>query len=129
MLGTMAITSENYENYYNKAVKVKQEVKTAFDEKFLKYDIIMCPTAPSSAGIIGVDDNDRLKNYLADVFTVSANIAGLPAISVPCGFAENDMPIGFQFIGKRFDDAAVLGFASAYESKTEWHKAIPKAVT
>ncbi len=129
MLGTMAITSENYENYYNKAMKVKQEVKTAFDEKFLKYDIIMCPTAPSSAGIIGVDDNDRLKNYLADVFTVSANIAGLPAISVPCGFAENDMPIGFQFIGKRFDDAEVLGFASAYRSQTEWHKAIPKAVT
>ncbi len=129
MLGTMAITSENYENYYNKAMKVKQEVKTAFDEKFLKYDIIMCPTAPSSAGIIGVDDNDRLKNYLADVFTVSANIAGLPAISVPCGFAENDMPIGFQFIGKRFYDAEVLGFASAYRSQTEWHKAIPKAVT
>ena len=129
MLGTMAITSENYENYYNKAMKVKQEVKTAFDEKFLKYDIIMCPTAPSSAGIIGVDDNDRLKNYLADVFTVSANIAGLPAISVPCGFAENVMPIGFQFIGKRFDDAEVLGFAAAYRSQTEWHKAIPKAVT
>ena len=129
MLGTMAITSENYENYYNKAMKVKQTVKVAFDELFKKYDMIMCPTAPSSAGIIGVDESDTLKHYLADIFTVSANIAGLPAISVPCGFAENDMPIGFQFIGKRFDDAEVLGFASAYRSKTEWHKAIPKAVT
>lgn len=129
MLGTMAITSENYENYYNKAMKVKQTVKVAFDELFKKYDMIMCPTAPSSAGIIGVDESDTLKHYLADIFTVSANIAGLPAISVPCGFAENDMPIGFQFIGKRFYDAEVLGFASAYRSKTEWHKAIPKAVT
>ena len=129
MLGTMAITSENYENYYNKAMKVKQTVKVAFDELFKKYDMIMCPTAPSSAGIIGVDESDTLKHYLADIFTVSANIAGLPAISVPCGFAENDMPIGFQFIGKRFDDAEVLGFASAYRSQTEWHKAIPKAVT
>ena len=129
MLGTMAITSENYENYYNKAMKVKQTVKVGFDELFKKYDMIMCPTAPSSAGIIGVDESDTLKHYLADIFTVSANIAGLPAISVPCGFAENDMPIGFQFIGKRFDDAEVLGFASAYRSQTEWHKAIPKAVT
>lgn len=129
MLGTMAITSENYENYYNKAMKVKQTVKVAFDELFKKYDMIMCPTAPSSAGIIGVDESDTLKHYLADIFTVSANISGLPAISVPCGFAENDMPIGFQFIGKRFYDAEVLGFASAYRSKTEWHKAIPKAVT
>ena len=129
MLGTMAITSENYENYYNKAMKVKQTVKVGFDELFKKYDMIMCPTAPSSAGIIGVEERDTLKHYLADIFTVSANIAGLPAISVPCGFAENDMPIGFQFIGKRFYDAEVLGFASAYRSKTEWHKAIPKAVT
>ncbi len=129
MLGTIAITAENYESYYNKAVKVKETVRASFDKYFEKYDMIMCPTTPSTAGLIGVHENDNVKHYLADIFTVSANIAGLPAISVPCGFAENDMPIGFQFIGKRFDDASVLGFASAYQSATDWHNAVPKAVT
>ncbi len=128
MLGTIAIMAENYDKYYKKALEIKALLTSAFEDSFSKYDIIMCPTAPSAAGLIGTSETDSHKRYLADIFTVSANIAGLPAISVPCGYDKNSMPVGVQFIGKRFDDAAALGFASAYQSKTAWHREVSPLV-
>ena len=126
MLGTFALTAENYERYYKKAIETKKLLSAAFDECYKKYDVLMCPTVPASAGLIGVSETDIDRMYLADVYTVSANISGLPAISVPCGFSKSGMPIGFQFMGKRYGDASVLGFASAYQGVTDWHKAAPK---
>lgn len=123
MLGTFAITAENYDNYYKKAMSVKTLISDAFNECFKRFDVIMCPTAPSTAGVIGVKETDTEKSYLADIFTVSANLAGLPAISVPCGFDKSGLPIGVQFIGGRMADASVLMFADAYQRVTYFHKA------
>ncbi len=128
MLGTMSILAENYEDYYKKALDVKSLLTAEFDRCFDKYDMVMCPTAPSVAGLIGVSETDSVKRYLADIYTVPANIAGLPAISVPCGFGENSMPVGVQFIGRKFDDSAVLGFASAYQSESDWHTLSPLSI-
>ncbi len=125
MLGTFALTAENYEKYYKKANKTKALLTSWFDGLYKQYDMIMCPTVPSAAGPLDSPEEDENRHYLSDIYTVSANIAGLPAISVPCGFTKDGLPIGMQFMGRRFDDAAVLGFASAYQSATEWQTVTP----
>lgn len=126
MLGTLAIMSENYEKFYKKAIEAKRMLSSVFEDSFKKYDMIMCPTSPSTAGKLGVTETDTVKMYLSDIFTVSANITGLPAISVPCGFDTNGLPVGMQFMGKHYDDASVLNFAAAYQTATNWHTEIPK---
>lgn len=122
LLGTFVLSSGYYDAYYRKALKVKAVIKKQFDEIFSEYDLILCPTAPSTAPEIGKSLSNPLAMYLSDVFTVSANIAGLPGISMPCGFDKNGMPIGVQLMGQALSDTKVLNTAYAYQQMTDYHK-------
>ncbi|MEW6685913.1 MAG: Asp-tRNA(Asn)/Glu-tRNA(Gln) amidotransferase subunit GatA [Candidatus Edwardsbacteria bacterium] len=122
MLGTYALSSGYYEAYYQKAQQVRALIRKDFEEAFKKVDCLVTPTSPTVAFKFGERVEDPLSMYLADVFTVSVNLAGLPAISIPCGFSENELPVGWQIIGKLFDEETVLKVAYAYEQTTEWHK-------
>ena len=96
-------------------------IKNDFDEAIKRCDVILTPTAPTTAFKIGEKIQDPLQMYLSDIFTISINLAGLPAISLPCGFDDNGMPIGLQIIGKHFDEATILRLAHHFEQTTEWH--------
>lgn len=124
LLGTFVLSSGYYDAYYNKALKVKNVIKASFDELFKKYDAVLCPTAPDTAPLLNDSLKDPLKMYLSDVFTVSANLAGLPALSVPNGFTKDKMPTAAQIIGQRLDDAAVLNIGYAYQKATSFHKTV-----
>jgi aspartyl-tRNA(Asn)/glutamyl-tRNA(Gln) amidotransferase subunit A len=124
MLGTYALSSGYYDAYYLKAQKVRTLIKQDFDRVFEQYDVIIGPTAPTTAFKIGAQVNDPLKMYLNDICTIPVNLAGVPAISVPCGFV-NGLPVGLQIIGKVFDESTVLRVAHAFEQHTEHHKARP----
>ncbi|MBI2987474.1 MAG: Asp-tRNA(Asn)/Glu-tRNA(Gln) amidotransferase subunit GatA [Deltaproteobacteria bacterium] len=125
MLGTYALSAGYYDAYYLKAQRVRTLVKKDFEAAFRKCDAIITPTAPTTAFKIGEKTQDPLQMYLSDIFTISANLAGLPAISVPCGFDAEGLPIGMQIIGRHFDEATILRLAFAYEQATEWHKKKP----
>lgn len=125
MLGTYALSAGYYEAYYLKALKVRAVIAREFSQAFSAADVIAMPTAPTPAFRLGARLQDPLQMYLADVFTVGASLAGLPAISVPCGFAAGDgdgaqLPVGLQVIGKPWDDAGVLTVANAYEQAAGW---------
>jgi aspartyl-tRNA(Asn)/glutamyl-tRNA(Gln) amidotransferase subunit A len=125
MLGTYALSSGYYEAYYKKAQQVRTLIKRDFEEAFRKADVIVTPTSPTPAFKIGEKTADPLQMYLSDIFTISVNLAGVPGISVPCGFTSNNLPIGLQFIGKHFDEESILKVAYAYEQSTEWHRRRP----
>ncbi len=122
LLGTFVLSSGYYDAYYRKALKVKNIIKKNFDEIFEKYDIILTPTAPTTAPKLGESLADPLQMYLTDIYTVSVNIAGLPGLSVPCGFDKDGMPVGAQIIGKALGDMTVLNAGYAYQSVTDYHK-------
>ncbi len=124
MLGTYALSSGYYDAYYLKAQKVRRLIKEDYDKAFEKVDIIATPTAPNPAFRFGEKTDDPLTMYLEDIFTISINIAGVPALSLPCGLAGG-LPVGLQLIGKPFDEATLLKAAWAYEQSTEWHKRKP----
>ena len=126
MLGTYALSAGYYDAYYLKAQKVRALIKRDFEEAFQKCDVIVGPTAPTTAFKVGAKTADPLEMYLSDIFTISVNLAGLPGLSLPCGFDDEDMPIGMQIIGKHFDEATMLRVAYAYEQATEWHRKKPK---
>lgn len=128
MLGAFALSSGYYDAYYNKALQVKALMKKAFDEAFEKYDMILGPVAPTTAPKIGESLKDPLAMYLSDIYTVSANLAGLPGLSLPCGFDENGMPVGMQLLGKAFDDAKLLRAGALYQDVTDFHKQMPAMV-
>jgi aspartyl-tRNA(Asn)/glutamyl-tRNA(Gln) amidotransferase subunit A len=121
MLGTYALSSGYYDAYYKKGQQVRTLIKNDFDEAFRKADVIVTPTAPTPAFRIGEKATDPLQMYLSDIFTISVNLAGVPAISLPCGFTKENLPIGLQIIGKHFDEETVLRAAYAYEQGTDWH--------
>ncbi len=125
MLGTYALSSGYYEAYYKKAQQVRTLIKKDFEEAFRKVDVIVTPTSPTAAFKIGEKTADPLQMYLSDIFTISVNLAGVPGISIPCGFTSNNLPIGLQLIGKHFDEESILKVAYAYEQTTEWHKREP----
>jgi aspartyl-tRNA(Asn)/glutamyl-tRNA(Gln) amidotransferase subunit A len=125
MLGTYALSSGYYDAYYRKAQQARTLIKRDFEEAFNAVDIIATPTAPTAAFRVGEKADDPLQMYLSDIFTISVNLAGVPAISVPCGFTPDNLPIGLQVIGKHFDEETVLKAAYAYEQSTEWHKRKP----
>jgi len=127
MLGTYALSSGYYDAYYLKAQKVRTLIKQDFDQVFEKFDVIIGPTAPTTAFKIGEQIDDPLTMYLNDICTIPVNLAGLPAISVPCGLADG-LPVGMQIIGRAFDETTVLRAAYAYEQATEHHKLRPAAV-
>jgi aspartyl-tRNA(Asn)/glutamyl-tRNA(Gln) amidotransferase subunit A len=128
ILGTYVLSSGYYDAYYLRAQKVRTLIREDFTRAFEKVDAIICPTSPQVAFKIGERSDDPLKMYLADIFTIAANLAGICGISLPCGFAEVDgakLPIGLQLLGKPFDEARLLQFAHAYEQACEWFKARP----
>ena len=128
ILGTYVLSSGYYDAYYLRAQKVRTLIRNDFTAAFEKVDALICPTSPEPAFKIGDRSNDPLKMYLADIFTIAANLAGICGISIPCGFAEANgkkLPIGLQLLGKPFDEANLLKIAHAYEQSTDWHKAKP----
>lgn len=125
MIGTYALSSGYYDAYYLKAQKVRTLVKRDFEEAFKEVDVIITPSTPSTAFTIGQNSADPVKMYLEDIFTVSVNIAGVPALAVPCGFSSKKLPIGMQIIGPQFGEEVILKVGSHYQQKTEWHKQKP----
>ena len=115
MIGAFVLSSGYYDAYYNKALKVKTVIKRGFDRAFLKYDLILGPTTPTTALKLGESLPDPLKMYLGDIYTVSVNLAGLPAISLPCGQDKNGLPIGLQLIGKPFGEKQIIRAAYSFE--------------
>jgi aspartyl-tRNA(Asn)/glutamyl-tRNA(Gln) amidotransferase subunit A len=125
MLGTYVLSAGYYEAYYLKAQRARTLIKKDFDDAFKRCDVIVTPTAPTTAFKIGEKTQDPLQMYLSDIYTISVNLAGLPALSLPCGFDTTGLPIGLQIIGKPFDEATILRVAHAYEQSTPWHKEKP----
>jgi aspartyl-tRNA(Asn)/glutamyl-tRNA(Gln) amidotransferase subunit A len=125
MLGTYVLSAGYYDAYYLKAQQVRTLILRDYDEAFNAVDVVAMPTSPIPPFKIGEKTEDPLAMYLADVFTVSANLAGLPAISVPCGFTASRLPIGLQLTGRCFDESTLLRIADAYERDTEWWKQQP----
>ncbi|AGX02332.1 MULTISPECIES: Asp-tRNA(Asn)/Glu-tRNA(Gln) amidotransferase subunit GatA [Bacillus] len=124
MLGTFALSSGYYDAYYKKAQKVRTLIKKDFEEVFQSYDVIIGPTAPTPAFNIGENIDDPLTMYANDILTIPVNLAGAPAISVPCGYS-NGMPLGLQIIGKYFDESTIYRTAHAFEQATDFHKQKP----
>ena len=129
LLGTFVLSTGYYDAYYKKAMQVKALIRDAFDKAFEQYDLMLMPVALATAPKLGASLSDPLQMYLSDIYTVSVNLAGLPGISVPCGFDRNGMPIGAQLIGPALGEAKVLGAAHAYQLDTDWHQRVPKGGT
>jgi len=121
MLGTYVLSSGYYDAYYLRGQKVRTLIKQDFERAFTECDAIVCPTAPTTAFKIGEKVNDPLSMYLSDIFTIPANLAGIPAVSVPCGFDGKKLPIGLQIMTKAFDEETLLRTAFTYEQLTPWH--------
>lgn len=126
MLGTFSLSSGYYDAYYKKAQKVRTLIKKDFEDVFEKYDVIIGPTTPTPAFKIGEKVDDPLTMYANDILTIPVNLAGVPGISVPCGFAANGLPLGLQMIGKHFDESTIYRAAHAFEQATDFHKQFPK---
>jgi aspartyl-tRNA(Asn)/glutamyl-tRNA(Gln) amidotransferase subunit A len=124
MLGTFALSSGYYDAYYKKAQKVRTLIKKDFEDVFEKYDVIVGPTTPTPAFKIGENISDPLTMYANDILTIPVNLAGVPGISVPCGFVGG-LPLGLQIIGKHFDESTIYRVAHAYEQATDYHKQKP----
>jgi aspartyl-tRNA(Asn)/glutamyl-tRNA(Gln) amidotransferase subunit A len=125
MLGTYVLSAGYYDAYYLKAQRVRTLVRRDYEQAFQQVDAVVMPTSPTPAFRIGERVEDPLQLYLVDIFTVSANLAGLPALSVPCGLTPDRLPIGLQMTGKPFDEATLLRVGDAYERDTNWWKACP----
>ncbi len=121
MLGTFALSAGYYEGFYKKAQQVRTLVRRDFDRCFQRVDVLATPTSPVAGFRLGERTQDPLQMYLADVYTIPVNLAGLPGISVPCGFADG-LPVGLQLVGRPFDEATVLRVAHAYQQATDWHR-------
>ncbi len=122
ILGTYVLSSGYYDAYYKKAQQVRTLINQEFNKTFEKYDVLLTPTSPTVAFEIGSKSNNPLEMYLADICTVSVNIAGLPGISIPCGVDSQGMPIGMQLIGNRFDEETILNAAYTYEQATKFRE-------
>src|SRR5262249_22815671 len=127
MLGTYVLSAGYYDAYYLKAQQVRTLILRDYTCAFDRVDVVAMPTSPTPAFKLGERASDPLQMYLADVFTVSANLAGLPALSVPCGFTGDGLPVGLQLTGRPFDERTLLLIADAYERDTEWWRQQPPA--
>lgn len=125
LLGTFVLSTGYYDAYYKKALQAKAVIKKAYDEAFQKYDVLLTPTTPTTAPKLGESLGDPLKMYLSDIYTVPVNLAGLPGISIPCGFDSQGLPIGAQLIGPPLGDGIILNAAHAFQQETEYHKKAP----
>ena len=125
MLGTYALSAGYYDAYYAKAQSVRTLIKRDFEEAFKEVDVIVTPTMPTTAFKLGEKTQDPLQMYLSDIFTISVNLAGVPAIVVPCGISNGKLPIGLQIIGRAFEEEKILRAAHAFEQATNWHTKRP----
>jgi aspartyl-tRNA(Asn)/glutamyl-tRNA(Gln) amidotransferase subunit A len=121
MLGTYALRSGYYDAYYGRAQKVRALIKRDFDRAFAGCDVIATPASPTAAFKLGEKSSDPLAMYLADIYTISCNLAGIPGISVPCGFTKGNLPIGLQLLGPALGEPVLFRAAAAYERATDWH--------
>ena len=126
MIGTYVLSSGYSEKFYHQALKVRRLVKKDYDDAFTTCDVIMGPTTPSAAFKIGEKSNDPLAMYLSDVYTVACNLAGIPGLSIPCGFTKAGLPIGLQLLGPPFEEEKLLRIGRMYEATTDWHTRRPK---
>ncbi|RKY31114.1 MAG: Asp-tRNA(Asn)/Glu-tRNA(Gln) amidotransferase GatCAB subunit A [Candidatus Omnitrophota bacterium] len=127
-LGTYSLSSGYYQAYYLRALKVRTLIKNDFQKAFDKVDVILTPTSPTSAFKIGEKITDPLSMYLSDIYTISVNLAGLPAVSFPCGFDKNNLPVGAQLIGRAFDEQTLIRIGFSYQQMTDYHRQIPPLV-
>ncbi len=125
MLGTYSLSSGYYDDYYLKGLKARTLIKNDFDKVFQNFDAMITPTAPTTAFKLGEKTNDPLSMYLSDIYTTSANLAGIPAISLPCGFSKNGLPMGLQIMAKPFNEEMLFRIAYTFEQNTPWHKRKP----
>ncbi|MDH5660117.1 MAG: Asp-tRNA(Asn)/Glu-tRNA(Gln) amidotransferase subunit GatA [Gammaproteobacteria bacterium] len=126
MVGAYALSAGYYDAYYLKAQKIRRLISDDFKQAFEKVDVIMGPTSPEVAFKAGEKSDDPVSMYLSDIYTIATNLAGLPGMSVPCGFSDN-MPVGLQIIGNYFDESRLLNVAHQYQKTTDWHKQMPEA--
>jgi aspartyl-tRNA(Asn)/glutamyl-tRNA(Gln) amidotransferase subunit A len=124
MTGTYVLSAGYYDAFYLKAQKVRRLIATDFEQAFEKIDVLMGPTTPTVAFELGSKTSDPITMYLNDIYTIGANLAGLPAMSIPCGFVQ-DLPVGLQLIGRHFAEERLLSAAHAYQRETNWHRRIP----
>jgi aspartyl-tRNA(Asn)/glutamyl-tRNA(Gln) amidotransferase subunit A len=127
LVGTFVLSHGYYDAYYVQAQKVRRLIAQDFQDAFKQCDVIMGPVAPTTAWTIGAKSNDPVAMYLEDIFTLGVSLAGLPGMSVPCGFDHSNMPIGLQIIGNYFDEARMLSIAHQYQTCTDWHARTPEA--
>lgn len=125
MIGTYALSSGYYDAYYLKAQKIRRLIANEFAKAFEDVDLILGPTTPTTAFKIGEKINNPVDMYLSDIYTIATNLAGLPGISIPCGFTQQ-MPVGLQLMGKHFDESTLLNFAHQYQQQTQWHQQVPE---
>jgi aspartyl-tRNA(Asn)/glutamyl-tRNA(Gln) amidotransferase subunit A len=128
MIGTYVLSHGYYDAYYLQAQKIRRLIAQDFTEAFKQCDVIMGPTAPSTAFKLGEKGDDPVQMYLSDIYTIAVNLAGLPGMSVPCGFGDNNMPVGLQIIGNYFDEARMLNVAHQYQLATDWHTKQPNGI-
>ena len=126
ILGSYVLSSGYYDAYYLRAQKVRTLIRNDFEKAFENVDFIVAPTSPTTAFKVGEKTDDPLSMYLSDIYTINVNLAGLPGISVPCGFASDGMPVGLQMIGKAFDESNLLSYAHAYETACDWSTRNPQ---
>jgi aspartyl-tRNA(Asn)/glutamyl-tRNA(Gln) amidotransferase subunit A len=127
LVGTYVLSHGYYDAYYLKAQKVRRLIASDFAAAFAQCDLLMGPTTPTTAFALGAKVDDPVQMYLNDIFTIPAPLAGLPALSVPCGFDERGLPVGLQLTGNYFAEATLLGAAHQYQRATDWHRRVPKA--
>jgi aspartyl-tRNA(Asn)/glutamyl-tRNA(Gln) amidotransferase subunit A len=125
VLGTYALSAGYYDAYYLKAQQVRTLIRLDFQKAFETCDALVTPVSPTTAFRLGEKTADPVTMYLSDIFTISVNLAGLPALALPCGFDNGGLPIGLQVIGRPFDEETVLRVGHAYEQSTEWHARRP----
>ncbi|MBI3093427.1 MAG: Asp-tRNA(Asn)/Glu-tRNA(Gln) amidotransferase subunit GatA [Rhodocyclales bacterium] len=126
LIGTYVLSHGYYDAYYLQAQKIRRLIAADFKAAFEQCDVIMGPTSPSVAFAFGAKSADPVQMYLSDIYTISTNLAGLPGMSLPCGFGRNNMPVGLQIIGNLFDEAKMLNVAHKYQQVTDWHTRMPK---
>ena len=125
MIGTYVLSSRYYDTYYKKAQKVRTVIKNSYNELFEKYDLLLTPVSPTTAFKIGEKSDNPLEMYLADICTVPVNIGGLPGMSIPCALDSNGLPIGFQLIGKAFNEETIIRAAYTYEQNSNFKENKP----
>ena len=124
MLGSFVLSSGYFDAYYKKALQVRGMIKASFDEAFEKYDMILSPVSPTTAYTIGGQISDPIAMYMADIYTVSVNLSGIPAVALPCGMDSEGLPVGMQLIGKAFSEETLVAAAAEYQRATDFHKAV-----